>query len=318
MRRMTMNKVGRLFLAVAAAFLAAPVISGHSQTPGGAVEMKVKWIEGKRYEMRLTANERVVAFESGKPENVVNSIIGSWDFSIVVKKSRAQMGAELDMELGDLNITVSKLGKTTQFNSRSNPNQDHAGQIKAWMRKMKQQHIRFKLGPEGNVQEISNLEEFSRQIADGAPQSAEDLLQLFDENSLRRIWLTSEAMPSKPVVLGEMWSCHYETARRAGDFLDADLRAAFKGREGRGRRHLAIVDFAGDMAPGSDDLKKGQAEVSLTGKIAGNFRFDVEAGAIAERESNYDFEVLVRGGSVGSRISQSFKVKLIRTVDLNK
>ena len=310
----------RLVVFLFAVVLATRAYSGNPPPTSAPVEMKLKWEVGKKYNLQITITQVRWTFASREPNRFDQTIESTRDFSVTAMRLRPEGGVELDMKLGELKLTIQKPSKILQFDTRQDPKTDGEDPTPAWLRKTIGMHLRFLTDTNGNVEKLVNLGEFMAQITNGAPEGMMSLASLFNEDAIKGTWFMTQALPAKPVAIGESWPYHYETKSATTRPLVEDLRITFKGWGYNAARRFAVIEFNGELIPKSGKEDPDETGKMKPGTVTGHIWLDVDTGTIVERETAHDldYDIQTGGKTVTASLSQRVRVKLIRVVDAEK
>ena len=317
-----MNRTGSIILFAALLF---SLLAFSSPEPAykKPVEMKMRWIEGKRYNMSLTVDdneETMFHIEIAVEDDFYRRAECKREFSVTVAKTNSWGGAELDMELGEIRFYESAWRKSLDFNSRTSPDQDHGDPVKSWLRKMKGSRIKLRAGADGRVEGISNYDDYWNKITNTAPEEARELFTLFDEQSLKRIWFTTDILPSKPVLLRETWQAHREGRLSSGSALESDFRTTFRGVGLKATRDISILEFSGVARPKATDESRPSDWDSSVSTVTGHVWLDAVTGEVVEGQADYSIDLeFERQTRIHHRnIGLSYTVRLIPVADSGK
>lgn len=120
---------------------------------------------------------------------------------------------DLEVKFASLSMSMSMQNQQFEFSSEKNDPNDIVSSV---FNKMKNKPFRIKLSQEGKVIEITELNSLYKEVFDSFPTLADQqkeqikaqITQSFGEDAIKgNIEMITAIFPSKPVELGEKWTC---------------------------------------------------------------------------------------------------------------
>lgn len=302
----------------------AATTSGHSGSgsdvaagPGASdqpVEMKIKWVVGKKYPMRLELSQSTKTDVPNQPQPVVQEMNLNQDFDISARKQLDNGGAQVELQFNHQAITVSQGGQTVvDFNSTQNPAQDANNPVAPVLRSMSGTRIQYFTDANGKVERMEGVEELTRRVeATGQPQARQMFQQMFSPETLKRYCSFADGMPNRMVNIGETWPFQEDLSTAIG-ILALEMKYTFKNWEQYGNRRCAHIVGTGRISTKSVSTATGAMVEVEKGTITGDFWFDPALGMIVAFNDTEDMalKITTRSDAMKTQFNQKIRYVLV-------
>ena len=293
--------------------------SGADSTAAAAadrpVDMRIKWVVGKKYAMRMEFTQGTETKVPNQSEPVKQEVKMTQDFNLSALKQLDNGGWELQLEFENQTMDVTQGGHSVlSFDSNENPAQETNNPIAPILRAMIGAKLQYFTDATGKVEKMDGVDELMKRIAaTGKPQQRAMLQQMFSEDTLKRYGSFSDAMPNRSVNVGDSWSTKNDIVSTIGT-LTIDMKYTFKDWEKHGDRQCAHVEAAGDISSKSVSAANVGAAVEIEkGNVSGDMWFDPELGMIVDFNSDQkmSLKVTTRQQTVTPQLTQKIRLSLV-------
>jgi hypothetical protein len=279
------------------------------------VDMKIKWVAGKTFAMRMEMNMDTEMKVPNQPDPVKQNIKMTQSFNLGALKKLDNGGWELQLEFENQTMDVAMGGHSVMsFDSNENPAQETNNPVAPILRAMVGAQLQYFTDAAGKVEKMGGVDELMKRItAAGTQQQRGMFQQMFSEDTLKRYGSFSEALPNRIVNIGDSWPQKNDIISPIGT-LTMDMNYTFKNWEQHGDRKCAHVDAAGTIVTKTVSAANVGAAVEVqNGKITGEFWFDPEQGMIVDVHNNQDMtlKITTRNQNLTQQLSQKVRVSLV-------
>jgi hypothetical protein len=279
------------------------------------VDMKIKWVAGKKYAMRMEFTQVTETKVPNQPEPVKQEVKMTQDFNFSALKQLDNGGWELQLEFENQTMDVAQGGHSVlSFDSNENPAQETNNPIAPILRAMTGVHLQYYTDAAGKVEKMDGVDDLMKRIAaTGKPQQRAMFQQMFSEDTLKRYGSFSDALPNRSVNVGDSWSMKNDIVSTIGT-LTIDMKYTFKDWEQHGDRRCAHVEATGDISSKSVSAATVGAAVEIEkGKVSGEMWFDPELGMIVDFNSDQKMalKVTTRQQTVTPQLTQKVRLSLV-------
>lgn len=285
--------------------------SAASEQSSEPVEMKVKWIVGKRYDQQLSYTEISQLKMIGTSDSMKRQVDTTVNFSVSALNAESDGEVEAELKFTSLK-TESKLAGQTQlqFDSASSTKDDAKNLAAPILRKIIGAHFKYLIGANGEVKKVEDYDAFMNDLlSDSSPESKEVLkaVGLLDPNNIGMMINRGTGLPDKPVKPGDGW--HFQQQNLESDFV-------FQRWEERAGHKCALIEFTGTLSPNS----QSSAVMQTAGKMSGKIWFDPLLGMKVETFSDWDLKltVMAQGTTVTSPRKMKFTINLLDVGEIEK
>jgi hypothetical protein len=295
----------------------SPVSTSDAGVP---VELKARWVVGKRYDQEMTMKQQMHMDSPGMPKPVDSDTSIVMDFSLAVQKELPEGGEELEMTITGYKIESKANGKVALSFDSSQDTPARTNAATAVLAKMVGSHFAYQLDAGGKVTKVIGLEDFMARNSGGDPASQAIVKSMMNEDTLKQFAVRGQGLPDKPVKVGDHWPYHMDVNTGQVGKMKIELKYTFMGWQQHDDRKCALLEFAGDMAtqPGTST---GPMNVSIEkGKISGDCWFDPELGMVVDSTSDTPMTVkmVMQGKPASMEMKQTVNVKLTEYADVAK
>jgi len=324
-----MTNLGRLFLAAAA------LLSATGYSPAQQIELKPRWIPGKKYSQSVNMQQETKMDMGG--QTMTQKMSTTTDGTVTVTAHQDPKKKRLVQKFVRMVMDMDMAGQKMHFDS-SNPDagNDPMGASKA-LSAMVGKELKLVMDENGKIVEFENLDELTKPLAEGNPMAAgimkgmlskDAISQSFDQSSLK-------GLPGKPVKPGDSWP--YSVTMNLPQFGSISLKGTytFKGMADKGGAKCAelteqgalTMDFdAAGAGKGADTNGLGAALQQLGmkidgGTIKGTTWFDPTLGAVREAQFAQTMTIKMNNPMDPSKVmelpmQQNITVKLTSVEDV--
>jgi len=284
----------------------------NARSPG---DLMIKWAPGKTYAMRMEFNQGTEMKVPNQPDPVKQDVKLTQEFNVSPVKKLDNGGWQLDLKFEHETMDVTAAGSTVlSFDSTEDPAQESNNPVAPFLRAMIGARLQYFTDAAGKVERMEGMDDLTKRIdAAGKPQGRASFQQMFSEDTLKRYGSFAEALPNRSVNIGESWSVKDDIASPIGT-LGLDLKYTFKNWEQHNDHRCAHVATAGDISSKSSSAAMVGAVVEIqSGKIAGDYWFDPEAGMIVDAHDKQDMtlKITTRSQSMKQQLNQQVRVSLV-------
>ena len=279
------------------------------------VDMKIKWVVGKKYAMRMEFAQGTETKVPNQPEPVKQEVNMTQDFNFSALKQLDNGGWELQLEFENQTMDVTQGGHSVlSFDSNEKAAQETNNPIAPILRAMTDARLQYYTDAAGKVEKMDGVDDLMKRIAaTGKPQQRAMFQQMFSEDTLKRYGSFSEALPNRSVNVGDSWSMKNDIVSTIGT-LTIDMKYTFQNWEQHGDRRCAHVEAAGDISSKSVSAATVGAAVEIEkGKVSGEMWFDPELGMIVDFNSDQkmSLKVTTRQQTVTPQLTQKVRLSLM-------
>jgi Family of unknown function (DUF6263) len=279
------------------------------------VDMKIKWVVGKKYAMRMEFTQGTETKVPNQSEPVKQEVKMTQDFNLSALKQLDNGGWELQLQFENQTMDVTQGGHSVlSFDSNENPAQETNNPIAPVLRAMIGAKLQYFTDAVGKVEKMDGADDLMKRIAaTGKPQQRAMFQQMFSEDTLKRYGSFSDAMPNRPVNVGDSWSTKNDIVSTIGT-LTIDMKYTFKDWEQHGDRQCAHIEAAGDISSKSVSAANVGAAVEIEkGNVSGDMWFDPELGMIVDFNSDQkmSLKVTTRQQTVTPQLTQKIRLSLV-------
>lgn len=270
-----------------------------------AVELKVKWPQGKKIVQRMTISAKNGSADPKQSPRGQQVTDMSWDYALTsVKESEVELefvSTKMEAKAGD-RVYMS-------FDSAHDDGKDTKDPFTPALRKIVGAKVRYILGPDGKVQKLDGYDDFMVRIARGSKNS-EMLKSMFSEEMLKRLCGWADSLPDHPVRPGDTWNQKIDMTLYGMAKMVIDGKYTFANWEDHNGHKCVKLDYKGNIAGKSG----GAAPFSIDkGTITGSSWFDPEQGVAvaADLDQVMTMKIQQRGNAVSQQILQNVAMQLV-------
>ncbi|MGH7951212.1 MAG: DUF6263 family protein [Limisphaerales bacterium] len=289
-----------------------------SSAADGAVDMKIKWMVGKTYAMRMEMTQTSEMKLPKQSQPMQQTMTMAQDFNFSALKKLTNGGCLLQLEFEDETMDMSQgKRKLISFDSTQSSTQDSNNPVALVLRKMIGARIQYVTDADGKVEKIEGFDELMNKImANEKPQQQAMFKQMFSKDSLKQYGSFSDALPDHPVKIGDSWSVNKNIAMPGGD-MKIGMNYTFKNWEQIGDRKCAHFVDTGDISSKDISFSTNMTMQIEKGKVFGDVWFDPDLGMIADvnSEQNMTMKMTMRGQAMTTQINQKIRETLVDVED---
>lgn len=278
------------------------------------VDMRIKWMVGKKYPMRLELSQSTKTDVPNQPQPVVQEMNLAQDFDISALKPLAGGGVQLELQFNSQTMNVTQGGQTQlTFNSTQSPAQDGNNPATSVLRTMIGARIQYFTDADGKVERMEGVDALAKRIAaSGQPGGEAMLKQMFGEDTLKRYCSFADGMPNRMVNVGESWPFQEDLPTAIG-ILGLNMKYTFKNWEQYSDRRCAHIVGTGRITTKTVSTANGAMVEVEKGAIAGDFWFDPALGMIVAFNDTEDMalKITTRADAMKTQFNQKIRYVLV-------
>jgi hypothetical protein len=295
--------------------------SGTSANPNSA-DLKIKWVVGKKYVMRMEMNQDSQITPPGQPKPVEQSMDMTQDFDMSALKELPNGGRELELEFKAMTMDVTVGDRQMMgFDSSVPAEQDSSNSVAPMLRKMVGARIQYFTDANGKVEKVEGGKELVERMTEGTQQPGQAIFSksMFSEDTLKQYGSFGDGMPDHPVKIGDSWHMVKKISNPIGE-LTLDLECTFKGWEQHGDRQCARIDNTGSISSSGDSTMPNMSVKIKNGKISGEGWYDPDLGMVVDGTSDQDMTMIITAQEkpMTMQMKQKIRFSLVKTEDLVK
>ena len=281
-----------------------------SAPESGAAEMRIRWIVGKKYAMRLEMNQISETPLPGQPLPLKSEVSFTLNYDVSALKALDNGGRELELEFVNNTLNVLQGGvDIMSFDSAQT-----AGATQNPARAMIGARIRYFTDAGGKVERVEGLDELARRIsATGKSQEQAVFKEIYSEETLKRYISFDDPMPNRTISMGRSWELKKDVAGWEFRHVAIDTKCTFKDWAQHDDHKCAHIEFAGDFSTKSAAAASGALIEIKKGRISGDFWFDPELGMIVDSSTDQTMTVNVttQAHTMTPQISRKTRLMLL-------
>jgi Family of unknown function (DUF6263) len=266
-------------------------------TPGGPVELKLKWPVGERVVQDTDMKQKMEISIPGRPAPMQQDMTMGQEYGLTVLNETPDGGHEVEMEFLSARMGM-KMGDKTMLDydsgkkaaeGKPNPVADMFGKIVG-------SKIQFFLDASNEVERIEGVDDMMNRLSAGTPAAAlAPLKSMFSEGYFKQMMSANRFMPPKAVQPGDTWPVHIEFPMAMLGVLAMDYTFTFQSWEMHGKRNCARLEFQGTIITKPDpDAKPAPMSISIQdGNSSGISWFDPEIGKVIDNTMNQDMTMVI-------------------------
>lgn len=292
-----------------------------SSPPAGPVTLKVKWIPGKEYAMRMEETETIEFNLPDEPKPVKQVRKMTMDYTVSVLKELADGGRELECSFTVIKTSSSE-GKrqTLDFDSTRDTAPDADNPVASMFHRLIGERVRLVLDAEGRVVRVDGYDAFVDRVAGSRQAQMKAMFrQMFSEDNLKQIGSVADGLPDHPVKAGDHWPVNLELPNPIG-IIVIHLKDTFKGWESRAGRQCVRIAFEGDIASKPGPNSANTSARLEKGVISGQTWFDPALGMMVQSDDAEDMPLQIknRGRVISGQIHRTASRTLLDVTDIGK
>jgi RNA polymerase sigma factor (sigma-70 family) len=284
--------------------------SAASAPAEGAAEMRIHWIIGKKYSMRVEFEQDTEVPVPGQPQAIKSEVNFTLNYDVSALKALDNGGRELELEFVNETLNVLQGGvniMSIDAAQISEPTQNPA-------RAMIGARLHYFTGADGKVERIEGMDELMQRIAaTGKSQEQAVFKSIFTEETLRKYVSFDDSMPNRTVAIGQSWERKKDVAGADFGHLTANVKSTFKNWEQHDDRKCAHIEVAGDFSTKTPSAASGALINISKGKFSGDVWFDPELGMIVDagNEQTMTAEITTQARTITPRVTQRVRMMLL-------
>ena len=288
-------------------------VAQQGPTTGGPVELKARWVVGKKYELHGEVDHSEATKSPDQSPPAQSGYKWTQDANISALKELPEGGWQLEWEFAREALEAPPGGQGgLSFDSAQSPagNTNNPltilGALIGW-------RLEYFTDAEGKVQRMEGVNQLTDHIAAvGTRQQRQIFSQLFGGDALKGYLSCGDWLPNRIMKVGESWSRKNDVADPIG-MLTVSMKYKFNNWEQHGDHPCAHVLGTGNVTSKSVSTAAGRMVKIEEGKLSEEFWFDPELGMIADGRENQDFifKITTRTQSVTGKMQAKSQWTLV-------
>jgi hypothetical protein len=262
---------------------------------GGPVDMRIRWVVGKKYGVRKEFKQSTETQVPGQPQPIGSEVNVGQDLDFSVRQELPGGGRQLEMQFADVTLDVAQGSrKLLSFDSTQSPAQDAENPIAPMFRLLQSAHIQYFTDANGSVEKVEGVDDLlSRTAGTGKSPVQAVFREIFNENTLKQYGNLAELMPNRTVNIGDQWSLKKDVPSLSGQ--------------------CAHIQMAGTLSTKTISTASGAAVAIKKGEISGDVWFDPELGMIVAESSDQTLklDVTIQAKTMASQLKQKIRWVLV-------
>jgi hypothetical protein len=297
------------------------------KTPGGPVELRMKWPVGERIEEDLDIKTTMENSIPGQPAPMKQDMTMGQAYGLTVLSATPDGGHEVEMEFLSARMRIKSGDKTMMdYDSSKKAAPDKPNSTADIFSKIVGSKIQYFLDASNAVDHIEGVDDLVNKLSSGGnAAAAASIKSTFSEGYFKQMMIANLFIPPNAVQPGDTWPVRIELPMSAFGTMVLDYTFTFQNLEMHGQRNCARMEFTGTIVNKPDPAAKpGELSISiLDGTSTGVSWFDPELGIIIDTIMNQDMKMAMnmpqpgRPGadaptqSITSHMSQAMTIKLV-------
>jgi hypothetical protein len=253
---------------------------------GEAVDLKVNWPVGRRFRQRLDVVVNSESVVPNQPQPMKQNTTMGQEFAFHVVKERPGGGRELEMQIGDIEMSVSAGGRDViAFDSKGEAVGDVENPVASAFRQMVGAKIKYLTDASNRVEKIEGWQELVDALSSKLQGPSRSMVaSMFKEEYFKQMAEFGQNLPGRSVRPGESWPVKTDVVMGPMGTATLDLIYTFKGWEQRQNKRLALLVFSGTISskPAQGGGAMGMTMSIENGTISGKSWFDPAEGLQVE------------------------------------
>lgn len=283
-------------------------------TADGPVEMRIKWVLGKKYEMHFDFNQNVATLIPNQPQPIQTAVIIGEDLDYSPQNESPDGGHQLEMRFDDESLSVAQgERKLLSFDSTQSPALDAGNPIAPMFRQLRNARIDYYTDASGAVVRVDGVDDLINRTASVDKSEGPSVFrQMFNENTLKEYGELGELMPNRTVDIGDSWSLNKDVGTSAG-MVTVKMKLTFKDWELHADRKCAHIAGTGDISTKSISTASGMVIQIKEGKISEDVWYDPALGMIVEVDSDQaiSMNITTQQAAMSSQLKQNTRYALV-------
>lgn len=254
----------------------------HSETPptamGGPADMRINWMVGKKYSLRMEVNQQTETKMPSQPQPAKSGLDATENFDISAVSKLDNGGCQLELEFGNVTMNVQSGGQTllNLDSAQSSPGTQNPAAAIVGVR------LEYFTDPAGKVERVEGRDQLMKRIAGDAKSRTESIFsQLFTEDQLKMTASFGDMMPNRLVNVGESWSKKEDIATSIGT-VTIEMKFTFKDCERHDDYNCAHIEETGRLTSKSVSTQAGAAIEIEKSKIFADIWFAPALGMVVD------------------------------------
>jgi hypothetical protein len=288
----------------------ARAANADSAPAGGAADMRIKWMVGKKYSMRLEFHQSTETPLPGQPQPMKSDVNFTLNFDVSALKTLDNGGRQLELQF--VNDTLDVVQGGVNLMSFDSAQTAEAPQNPA--RAVIDTRLQYFTDAEGKVEKIEGMDGLMQRIAAiGKSQEQAVFKEIFSEDAVKKYVSFDDSMPNRKIPIGQSWEKKKDISGWDFGKVAADVKYTFKNWVQHVDHKCALIEVTGDFSTKSPSAASGALIAIKNGKLSGNSWFDPELGMIVDASNvqTMTVEVTTQAHTMTPRLTRRVRLMLL-------
>ncbi|MGD0812406.1 MAG: DUF6263 family protein [Verrucomicrobiota bacterium] len=280
-----------------------------STPPNGAAEMRINWIVGKEYVMRVEFTQSTETPLPDQRQPMKSDVNFTMNYNVSALKALANGGKQLELEFVSETLNVMQGGvNVLNFDSEQAP-----GMTPNPARAMVGARLVYYTGANGEVEKVEGVTELIQRIdTTGKSQMLAAFKDIFTEENLKKYVSFSDLMPNRMISPGQSWTIRKDVPTSVGN-VAADVKYTFKSWMQHDDHRCAHVEATGEFASKNASTISGALMAVKHGKVSGDLWFAPDLGIIVDSgtQETMTVKVTTPAQTLTPQVTQRIHMRLL-------
>lgn len=266
--------------------LSEPADAPQSSPSPDAVELKFRYVPGKRYVTKTSMDMTTALTIAG--ESMEQKVNATTTVSLDCRATPDTGGKEVVLRYDDFTMKASGVGPTVEMSTSGTTADGGVDPMANMLKPILDAEITIVLDESDAIVEFRGLEALQRQFG-GDPALSQIVGQVFDEGQLEQltnVWI-KQSLPTKPVGAGDSWPVQIEMPMAGMGTLSLDGTYRLEGFESVDGVRCAIIGVESGIALDASDAGATPMVPGMSiedGRQTGKIWWDYELGFMRRSE----------------------------------
>ncbi len=262
----------------------------------GLVELKAKWLSGRRYVLDIDLKQNTDFLLKGRAETIREDVtLGNQVALTVARGKTGDIGHEVELEFLNARLGV-KMGDHTllDYNSANPPAENETNGVAAFFGLILGGKLQYFLNASNDAERLDGVAELVQRVQSVQTNPlTSDLKKIYGTAFFEAFTNANPFLPHQPVRPGDAWSSHIEYPVAGVGIEVWDCKVVFQNWEVHENHKCARLALQGIMKTKSDPNSKRDetAYHARDGVSEGVAWFDPDEGQILEADMKKDLNV---------------------------
>ena len=263
--------------------------------PAGAVELKEKWPLGERVVQSMELKQTADISVPNQPDPIKQELTMGQQYGLTVLKQNPEGGGEVEMEILNIQMSLSMGGKPMiNYDSAIKSADDAKNPVAAMFQKVIGAKLQYFMDASNRVERMEGVDALvGRLDSGGRSDMTAGFKSMFNEGYFKQIMDTGSYLPANPVQPGDTWPIQMELPMGPVGIIKIDYTVTFQGWEQHGKRTCARLESQGTVKsnPDPNSTPGGMSMNISEGNVSGVSWFDPELGMVIDANVDQDMKM---------------------------